>query len=286
MHGPYIAWLERHGVPLYRGHDIYWVRYNRGLTPASPTPCFVELTRGEGKALLRESGAWFLQYASNPGEEETDWWYILCDHYDPKNLSSNTRSKISRGKRNCSVKRVEAEWLVEHGYSCYLAAYSRYNNATPATEEGFRGQMLRTIGAPFEHWGVFVGEKIAGYCRCIVEEHDVATSVIKFDPAYLRHYSPYALMSGLINHYVVNRGLVINNGTRSIAHDTNFQDLLLKVGFRKQFAKLNVIYPPLVNAAIHTLFPFRKLVTRLADRTPLYKLRMLFFQEEINRLCH
>jgi len=283
----YIEWLKTQGVPLYKVRDIYWMPYNRGLFPASPAPCFVELTHSEGEALLQQSRAWFLQYTRDPSEQTTDWWYIVCDVYDPKKLPSKIRGEINRGNRNCSVTRVETEWLAEHGYECYLSAFGRYKNESPVAKERFRERVLRTIGGPFEYWGVFVGEKLAGYCQCVIEEKDVATSVIKFDPAYFKHYSSYALISNLVNHYVLKYGMVINNGTRSIAHDTNFQHFLLKLGFRKQFCRLNVVYSPWLEKTMQIIFPVRKLLWRLPYRHgPVYKLRAILALEELNRGCH
>ena len=282
----YVEWLKTQGTPLYRLRDIYWQPYNRGLLPASPAPCFIEITHAEGKALLRESGAWFLEYNSDPCEQPTDWWYVVCDAYDPKKFPSKIRSEINRGNRNCSVKRVEAEWLAQHGYKCYLAAFRRHKNDRPVAQERFRGRVLRSVGGPFEYWGVFVGDKLAGYCQCVLEDKDVATSVIKLDPAYFKQYSSYALISNLVNHYVVTRGMVINNGTRSIAHETNFQQLLLKLGFRKQFCRLNVIYSGWMEKAVQVIFPFQKLIGRLPYHHGLiHKLRALLFLEELKRLC-
>lgn len=281
----YITWLQREGVPLYKVRDTYWELYSGCLMPASPVPCFLELTHAEAKTLLRDSRAWFLQYASDPSEQEREWWYVICDAYDPKQLSTKIRGEINRGNRSCSVKRVETEWLAEHGYPCYVAAFGRYKNATPVNKDKFRTGILRKIGGPFEHWGVFVGGTLAAYCECIVEDNGVLTSAVKLDPAYLRYYTSYALITSLIEHYVVKHHTVINNGTRPVAHQTNFQDFLQKLGFRRQFCRLNVIYPGWMEKAIQAIFPLRKLISTLPHHGAIYKLRTLLFVEELRRLC-
>jgi hypothetical protein len=285
MNSRYVEWLQKRGVPLFEAGGVYWELYKGALIPASIAPCFVKLTHDEANALLQESRAWFLRYSSNPCEKETEWWYVICDSYDPKKLSSDARRNLRIGHRHCLVKRIEAEWLAEHGYTCYIAAYSRYRNATPVSKERFRKNILATIGGPFEYWGVFVEENFAGYCQCIVEENIVNTSIGKLDPAYLKHRSSYALDSYITHHYVVERGLVVTNGNRSVAHDTNFQDFILKLGYRRQYCRLNVIYQPWLKTAIQIIFPFRQLVDRLPDRSFVHRLQALLFQEELQRLC-
>lgn len=286
MKNCYAEWLKKRGWTLFKGVNAYWQLYRGALIPATTAPCFIgEMDPTEAKSLLKESGAWFLRFSSDPCEEETSWWYTVCDKCDPQEFSSNTRSKINRSRKRCSVERVSAEWLAEHGYPCYVAAHSRYKGAVASSQERFRKNILNTIGGPFEHWGVFVEKNLSGYCQCVIEENNVATNVIKFDPDHLKNYISYALMSHLINHYVVERSMVISNGTRSIAHDTNIQDFLLKLGFRKQYCRLNIMYRPWVEVGARVIFPFRQLIARLPDTGSLSKLQTFLAQEELRRQC-
>lgn len=281
----YVAWLESQGTPLFRIRDQYWQRYKEALVPATTAPYFVNLTEADARTLLRESAAWFLRYCNDPSKDETEWWYVICDGYDPERLSSKTRNQIKRGARECKVKRIDADWLAEQGYRCYSAAFARYNNATPVAEPEYRRRILTTRSGPVELWGVFTGDALVGYCQCIIEGEYVSTSIVKLDPAYLSRYSSYALITGLIKHYVVEREMVITNGNRSIAHETGFQDLLLKLGFRKEFCRLNVVYHPWLNPLVKVAFP----VLRVMDRLPVFrrqnKLQALLLQEELSNRC-
>jgi hypothetical protein len=281
----YIDWLKKQGVQLFEAGGIYWRLYHGTLVPAQATRCFVELSQGEASALLKESKAWFLRYASKPCEEKTEWWYIICDPYKIDKFPSKIRNMIKRGNRSCSVKRISAEWLAKYGYECYFTAYNRYKNASPVREDIFHNNILKTIGSPFEYWGVFVGDLFAGYCQCIVEGNEVSTSVIKYHPEYLKYYTSYALINSMIKHYVIENNATISNGNRSIAHDTNIQDFLLKLGFRRQFCRLNVVYQPMLKLTIKTLFPLYKLINKLPDRGPVHKLQALLYQENLRRAC-
>jgi hypothetical protein len=203
----YVAWLQRQGVPLFKNQSHYWRRYGRGLIPATVAPTFLSLDLQQCKSLLRESRAWLLRYSSDPSEDETPWWYIVCDSVDPKKLSPKIRQNLKRAGRQCSVRKIDAEWLADEGYSCYRVAYERYTNATPTTEAQFRKAILATVEGPFEHWGVFVESKLVGYCQCIVEGTHVNTSVTKYDPSYLKVRTAYALVSEMVNYYVVQLGM-------------------------------------------------------------------------------
>lgn len=285
MNNKYIEWLKKEGVKLFEGGGIYWRLYQGALVPAQVSPCFVELSQGEASALLKESKAWFLRYASKPCEEKTEWWYVICESYSMDKLSSNTRSKINRGFRNCSIRLIDAEWLAKYGYKCYFAAFNRYKNVSPVKREIFCNNILKTTGGPFEYWGCFVKDNLAGYCQCILENNEVSTNVIKYHPAYLKYYTSYALITGIIDHYVTEKGMSVGNGTRFIAHDTNFQDFLLKLGFRPQFCRLNIVYQPWLRFILQSLFPFRRFLTRLPDHDLMHKLKALLYQEELRRAC-
>lgn len=285
MSSEYIDWLKKQNFPLFEGGGIYWRLYRGALIPATPSPCFVHLRRDEAKRLLQESGAWFLRYSSDPCEEKREWWYIICDSCNLDRFPSKIRSMIKRGNRSCEVRQIDAEWLAAYGYDTYLAAFGRYKNAKPASEVGFRDSIATKIDGPFEHWGVFVGDRLAGYCECIIENNNVSMDVIKYHPELLQYYTSYALVSNMITHYVIKKRMTISNGTRSILHDTKFQEFLFKLGFRKQFCKLNVVYPPFIKTALQILFPLSPLISKLPDRGAVHKLQGLFYQEELRRAC-
>jgi hypothetical protein len=283
----YPAWLRRQGISVFRGETVTWQLYKTHvLIPATSAPCYVDrLSKHDRETLLRNSRAWFLRYSSDPCIERTEWWHIICDELDSSRLSSKVRNQVRRGQRECLVKRIDPTWLAANGYACYQAAHDRYKHASASPPERFHRNIMRTIDGPFEYWGVFVNDVLIGYCQCIIEEKNVATNVIKFDPRYLKHYSSYALISHLIQRYVTEQGMVISNGTRPIAHDTQFQELLLKLGFRRQFCRLRIDYRSTVGLATRVAFPFRQLLPRLPASSSVIALRSLLFQEELRRLC-
>lgn len=283
MNSRYVEWLQKQGVQLYKVKSEYWRMYQGALVSAPATISYVNILRDEAYAVIKKSGAKFMRYSSEPCEEVTEWWNIVCHEYDIEKLSSNTRSKITRGNKRCLVRNINTEWLANNGYGCYIAAFGRYNNMNPMNTEEFCDHILSTIGGPFEYWGVFVKNCLVGYCQCIIEENEVATSVFKYNPYFLKDYTSYALINALLTRYVFEQGKRVSNGARSIAHDTNTQDFLLKFGFRKQYCHLNIVYQPLMSLAVRALYPWRVLIDRLPNSGNIHKVRSLLFQEKLYR---
>ncbi len=279
----YISWLEKKGTALFRAAGTCWTLYHGALVPASPFPDYHDLNPGEARSLLKASGAWFIRYSRDPCNHETPWWYVVCDHYDPATINAKTRQNIRRGRRECAVREVDATWLADHGYPCYAAAFVRYGGRRPLSEGGFQKMILDTREGPFSYWGVFHEGHLAGYCQCIVDGGQVSTNVTKYHPSYLRHRSAYALIDALIQTYAVGRGMTLSNGNRSIAHGTNYQDVLENLGFRRQFCRLAVVYNPWLELCMDALYPLRPILKRLPDRHVIHEIGALIRQEEIRR---
>jgi hypothetical protein len=283
MDNAYLDWLRRHGERLFEGAGISWRLYRRALIPATAAPCFVEMTPEGARALLTDSRAWLLRYSSDPCVEPTEWWYIVCDRYDPGMLSSKMRTKINRGRRRCTVTRIEPQWLADHGYRCYLAAFARYARVTPVEETAWRERILRSADGPFEHWGVFVGSQLAGYSECVIEGDNVGSNVLKLHPEYLKERSASALVSHLLAFYVGGQGKKMSNGNRSVAHETQFNEFLIEHGFRRQFCRLNVVYRGMLRAAIGLIYPVRRAVLRVSVWQAAEAAKALLVQEEWHR---
>jgi hypothetical protein len=135
-----------------------------------------------------------------------------------------------------------------------------------------------------EYWGGFVGDKLAAYTQCTIEENNVDTTVTRFSPEFFRLHIAHAMIHSLIMHYVVSEGKILSNGERSIAHPTNFQDFLIQFGFNKMFCRLNIEYRWLLASALRVGQPLRKMVPS-ATGGFLGKLHALMAQEEIRKSC-
>jgi hypothetical protein len=282
---PYILWQKQHNLPLFSAGGTWWRRYRDVLIPASGKPGPTPLNPSEAQALLRESRTYLLRFFTQSSNTPTEFWHVLCDDYDFEKLPGKMRTKIRRAYKDCTVKRIQPSWLMENGYDCYLAAFSRYKGGKPASRDIFQGECARAIGGPFEFWGAFIGETLVGFAKCIVGEDYATMVVFKIHPAYTSSRPAYALQDTVLQTYVTSAGKPLNNGFRALAHDTNMQEFILQFGFRRIYTDLRVVYRPPLRSIIGMLYPFTSIVSRLPSSRPIEYLKTLLKQEQIQRSC-
>ncbi len=284
LNDAYVKWLSRRNESvLVLGGGTWWFPYHGCLVPASLKPQPVELTEAEAAKLLEESGALLLRYFSRISDEPTAFWYVACERYDFDGVSHNTRSKIRRAYKRCTVERVDATWLAKEGYGCYSAAFDRYRGARPTSKTIFQRGLLDSVGGPFEFWAVFAGAELAGYAKCVLGDDYVATVVIKLAPEYLPLYSAYGLWDTILKQYVNMEARPVFNGFRALAHDTNVQDFLRKFGFQKVYCDLKIVYRKKLGLCVRVLYPFKLIASLIPDSLGGAGVRAMLAQEEIRR---
>jgi len=208
---------------------------------------------------------------------------MVCRSYDSERTSANTRSKIRRGLKRADVRRVSPAWLAESGHGCHVRSHKRYLHASPKSGEEFR-RFLKSIEDQhiFEAWGCFAKGDLVGYIVCLLED-GVFLHTIHITPEALRDYAAYAMIHTILDHYVRQNGVIISNGSRSIAHATDMQDFLLKFGFEREYCDLKVIYHPAAEIIVRCLYPFRAVVKRLTKIPAAHKVYSALHQEELAR---
>ena len=281
---PYVEWLHaREPRNLFTAAGTWWRTYQKAVVQASLKPEPARLQKSEAQDLLHKSGGLFVRYFTRTSGEPTAFWYTACAKYDFNELSGKARNQIRRAYKNCEARKITAEWLAANAYECYAAAFTRHGRAPYRTREKFRNDCVTDASGPFEFWGVFVGENLAGFTKCAVGEGYAAMVLGKFDPRYLPQYPAYALMDTMLAEYVARQEKLVTNGFRSIVHETNMQEFLEKFGFCKVYCDLRVIYRPLVRLCVSLLLPLRRAIDRV-ERPPLAaNVKALLAQERIRR---
>jgi len=261
-----------------------WMKYHGALIPAAAMPVYVDLACDEADLIVKKSKALFLRYTTGPMTTPTNWWNIVCRHYDFNSVSSNTRSKIRRGTRRLEIEQVSPDWLCRQGYECHVKCYQRYKHALPKSKKEFESFLhsLREQSI-FNVWACSKKGELLGYIICLVESNGVFMHTIDITPAGLHDYAAYAMIHRILEYYVNEKGLPVSNGSRSIAHETDMQDFLRKLGFEREYAELHIIYRPDIKLIVSLLYPFRNIL-KFMNRIPLInKVSSVLFQEEIAR---
>lgn len=281
----YLDWLRSQGVDLYSSNGLFWRPYRGAWIPVGAGPVYGAPDSNDLSRMLSKSGIYLVRSTVKPLDCESPWWHVVADAQSVLKIKGKIKGMIQRGKRSCTFDRLEPKFLEKNGYKCYFSAYSRYSGAHPLGYNDYLSGLRGKMAGPFEFFGVFCGSALAGYAECLVDPPWVATVTIKFDPAFLKNYSSYVMIDGLIYEYVLKRGLRLCNGTVSVSHDTQFQDFLIKNGFRKEFGILHLDYHPLVRVAVKGVYPLRSALGVMRSWPRFGALESLLRLEELRRAC-
>lgn len=280
---PYLRWLERNKVSLFHAGNSLWRTYQRAIVPACLKPIPVDLTMEQVQMLLHKSGALFARYFTRTFDTPTAFWYSSCREYSFDSLSRKVRAEIRKAHEMCAIKKVAPAWMAQNGYACYESAHARYSAARPDSRKLFEAKCLACIDGPFDFWGAFAGQRLIGFAKFVVGNDYAAGIVLKLDPHYLHFRPGYGLRDVILRAYACDQHKEVVDGFRSIAHDTNMHDFLLKFGYSRVYCDMKVVYRPSLRFLVNLSYPFKTHLNRLADTGPIHKMKSMLAQEEIRR---
>lgn len=225
-------------------------------------------------------------------QEETEWWCLIKDTpFDIMSLKSNRRSLITRGLKRVDVKVIVPADYAEQMAEVYIKAWKSYDESYE--EESNREQITEQFLAltkdnlgNSEYLGAFLKDTdvMIGYSIYDLFDDWVEYSAVKTDPEYLNTQVNAALVYYGLERYMKPGIKYILGGWRTLVHDTNYQDYLLKnFGFRKAYCKLHIQYRWWVKTVVFFLYPFRNFVKKGSKNKLIYSLWCVLNQEEIYR---
>ena len=268
-----------------------WRKYNGVILPNMPPHIEINDSIQSIQKYIKSNNVWFARWVSDfDVRKETKFWYVICDNVIPiDKLSKNTRHNVTRGLKRCEVKKVTCQFILENAYPVYLEAFDNYTGyLKPNTESEFLNEYsLYNDESIWDFWAVFEkkSSKLIAFARNKIEYKQCELCTAKFHPKYQRKYYPSEALFYIMNNYYLNkkRFKYINNGSRSVSHDTKIQSFLIKkFGFRKSYCKMNILYSPFVAVAIKFIYPFKFFIMHLNNNFA-NKLQVLIRHEEIRR---
>ena len=196
---------------------------------------------------------------------ETSFWYVIKDTpFDISVLKSKRRYEINKGNKNFEVRIINPKEYIEQIIDVTMAAYMGWPEKYRPTvnEEGFRK-------TDWSKWTVFGGfnredGSLCGYAQLNDQGSYAEFNVLRAKPETEKLAINAAMVAGILDHYNsrFNGSFYINDGSRSIRHETAFQDYLEKYfDFRKAYCKLNVKYRLWVDAIVKAMYPLRKFIS-------------------------
>lgn len=231
------------GVPCMTREGHLFVRDRHRIMPMGPILDDIELMAEAADELLAGLGGQFVQW-TRPLTDERRWrgWYaVVCTRFvEIESVpSASVRSKIRRGLKRCEVARVDLDGFKAETYEVHVAALRHYGQAQVPTREAYEAMLERERGFDDlrHYWIVRVEGRPAAYAKTILHDRrEVDYTAVKFDPQQLKHYTSYALLHEMNRFYLGEQRFdYANDGQRSVLHDTNFQEFLVRdLGFERR----------------------------------------------------
>ena len=267
-----------------------WRKYHGALIPWKPPHLDIGLTRDEIKQEIKNNNAFFARWTTNfDSKKQSVFWYIINDQrLELNDYSANTRSKINRGFKKLNVKKISKQELLKYGYLVYKKALSRYEIVLQKLTQIQFEKEIENLDEHWDFWGVFCNENnnlVAYSLNRLVQDY-CDYSTIKFDPMYLKNYSSYVLYFSMNKYYLNDKNFkYVNNGTRSISHQTNIHSFLIeKFKFRKAYCKMEIEYAPKIKFLVDNFLMFSYFFS-LIPFNIFRKIYVVLYQENIRRLC-
>lgn len=268
--------------------DDYWM--GRGssklLTYIGPE-LHKDLEYRKVQKFVRKKGAWgALWNYDHDYSAEATWYRCVCDTADydvGKIKSKNTRHNIRRSLKRCVVRQIDYPWLADNGYEVYVKAADRYKNFKIESHDKFRKDMLSHSSVHgSEAFGVFVDEKLVAYVTLFICGRSVRGDTAHFNPAYSNAYPMYALYYTIAHHYITERGYKeFDRGSRPLMHETNVDEFLLRLGYRKKYCRLGLYLTKPVRAALRIARFFGKVYKPIFPSRYYAILNGLFLAQDI-----
>ena len=287
----------RSKTKYFKVNDVIWQEYNQAVIPVGPAKFDYSLNSTQQIQILAEFNNVFFIRSNNgfdsiADQEQLKWYAVIKKQFiDKENIKSyESRKKIKRGLINCKVEKIDADFIARNGYKIFYAAVKTYkgNLQFDLDEKSFyqKYKMRNYYPDIFHYWGVFERDKLIGYSENLIYNFiESSYSTMKFLPDKFDLFPTYALVYSMDEYYLQRLKFeYVNDGFRSILHETNIQDFLIKnFHFYKQPTALNIYYKPIVDKIIKLIYPFKTLVNN--KYINFRKVNALLELEEIRRDC-
>jgi hypothetical protein len=275
-----MAYLERYAEMLRSKNRRFelvdgqlFVRKQRWIVPMGPVARAYALDAEQCRVLLRKLGGLWVQWTDGlgPQTDGSEWYALVCrKHVSVEGVASaNARKNIRRGIRRCEVRQVDVQEIARNGYETYCAALRGYGqrSALPTAAEFARRVMEDEPFSDIRHrWAAYHEGTLIGFNQNLVyDDIEVDYTLGKYHPEYLQYYPAYALFNAMNEYYLVQKKFqYINAGFRSISHDTEVQDFLVRLfNFHKEPTGLHVWYRPAVGRMVRMARPLQSALTPL-----------------------
>lgn len=268
-----------------------WRYYNHAALPDTPPHVMVnEEPIKNGSIWDLSKSCYLARWITNfDCEEETNWWYILKDTpFEIEELKSKRRYEINKGKKNYRVEEIQPLDYKEEIYRVQVEAYSAYpEKYRPVVDKDILFEEMDRWDY-YKFYGAFSKQDntLCGYAWLNRKGKYIYYAFHKVVPSAEKMGINASIVAAILEGHRadLSNGCYICDGSRSISHESHFQDYLEKYfGFRKAYCKLHVIYRPIIKPIVYALYPFRSVIKKLDNNSFIHNINGILRMEELVR---
>lgn len=247
--------LHAIGHRVARGAGAYWYDAGHGFLLAVPSHHVLVPDPASLRTLLWHSrcvGARFSAPLDGPGKLS---YQIVCDdrEYALEKLSANTRSKVRRGLRRCTVRRVAMADVAAHGRVADRDTLLRQGRSWRWSEEPAWTQYWQAAATTpgIEAWGAFVDDTLAAFLVTVRFEDCVEFLLARSRSDARDAYPNNALIYTVTQELLVQRGVRrITFGLESLEAVQALDEFKFGMGFRADPLRQRVVFHPIAGAVL------------------------------------
>lgn len=161
----FLEWFRRQGIKVLQTPSTYWAEAGPRIFQAIPYHWVIEPSELEIDEFLRKWGVIGLRYSTPVNNTIGQISYhgvCTTKNYDMNYLSSNARSVIRRGLKNCTVEQIPLKRLAYEGWELQADTLERQDRRGGLRKDEWERLCLEAEGIKvFEAWAAIVNNKLA-----------------------------------------------------------------------------------------------------------------------------
>lgn len=224
---------------------------------------------------------WTTEFDKSPHSE---WYYIIKDTpFDISTLKAKRRYEITKGIRNFTFRKINPADYADAIYHVLEEAYNVYpTRYRPKLTEERKNNITKWDTLSNNVFGLF--DKNNNLVSFIVVGNSGThynLNVLKTIPSVEKYHANAAILYHMLMFYGDElKYKYISNGERTINHETNFNDYLIKYfGFKKVYATLHLKYFFPINIIIAMSYPWRNIIKKIPFSIVQNFYRILMMEE-------
>lgn len=216
-----------------------------------PPHRWVTPERDELDEVLRSNGAFAVRFISPPDPDlNQSFIWTARKPYTIDSLSSNNRSKVRRGLKQCTIRQITFEDLASLGQTAQRDTLARLGKDM----KGIVASSHMEQSPAFEAWGAFYENELAAYVIILKVEDWIHIQVNRSANEFLKYYPNNALVFTITDHFLNERGYTaVSYGLEPLTRMESLEQFKLSMGYVKEAVTQHIVFAPRLRILVNPI---------------------------------